>query len=318
MNINNNKAAPVLLIFWKRYDTFSKVFKQVQLAQPETLLFYQDGPKNDADREGINLCRKLIKTIDWPCKVYTHFNDVNVGCDPNVYNAIKWAFNIVDRCIILEDDCIVDLSYFTFATQLLEKYKDNEQINMICSMNVEGQSNCGSDYFFCKRGNTWGWATWKRVIDKWDPSYKVSKDTDALNAIQTEFPNKSSYDHYIQRYIEHSKRNIAYHEYLNSMQQYQNHQYNIIPSVNLVENIGNTDDSTHFISDINLLSKAEKNMMLLKKNSMNFPLRHPSNIVNNENYDLKLIVNKHILFKRRIERLFNKIKYKRFDLIFKK
>ncbi len=305
-----NEIAPVLVIFWKRIEPFQQVINQIRKVKPSTLLFYQDGPRNTDDINDIMQCRKLIEQIDWDCQINTHFNEHNIGCDPNVYNAIKWAFSNVDKCIILEDDCIVDETYFRFATELLEKYESNEKINMICSLNVEQESYIKEDYFYCKRGNTWGWATWKRVIDNWNDSYEAVNQPELLKGIRKQFPTNSSYKHYIKRYKQHAKQHIAYHEYINSMQQYTHDQFNIIPRCNMVENVGTTKDATHFTSDIKLLSKDERKIMKLRKQSISFPLVHPKTICNNAHYDKKLVVDKYILLRRKLERGFLKVRHK--------
>ena len=47
-------------------------------------------------------------------------------------------FEKEDRGIVLEDDDVVSDSFFYFCEELLEKYKDDERINMICGMNHLG------------------------------------------------------------------------------------------------------------------------------------------------------------------------------------
>ena len=61
--------------------------------------------------------------------------------------------------------------------ELLEKYKDDERINMICGMNHLGHyDKSGTSYIFTKTGAITGWASWKRVIDTWDPNYSFVDD----------------------------------------------------------------------------------------------------------------------------------------------
>ena len=51
---------PILLIFFNRPDTFSKVFEQVRRAKPKTLILAQDGPRDDNDLMLIKQCILLL------------------------------------------------------------------------------------------------------------------------------------------------------------------------------------------------------------------------------------------------------------------
>lgn len=107
---------PVLLLFHARADNFKEVFQQVRKARPSILLCYQDGPRNEKDMLGINKCREIVKNgIDWECDLHTNYLNVNQGCDPSGYLSRKWAFSIVDKLIILEDDCVPSVSFFRFC-----------------------------------------------------------------------------------------------------------------------------------------------------------------------------------------------------------
>lgn len=70
-----------------------------------------------------------------------------MGCDPSTHLSHKWAFSIVDKCIILEDDIVPSLSFFPFCIELLNRYEDDKRIDRICGMNLLGTYETGSDYF---------------------------------------------------------------------------------------------------------------------------------------------------------------------------
>ena len=91
----------VLLLFFTRTDSFEKVFEAVREARPTKLFLYQDGPRGERDLAGIEACRKIAENIDWECEVYRKYQDRNYGCDPSEFLSQKWAFSIVDKCIVL-------------------------------------------------------------------------------------------------------------------------------------------------------------------------------------------------------------------------
>lgn len=169
---------PVLLIFFNRPGCFEKVFEQVKKARPSKLFLYQDGAREDNEQDQICVkkCRDIALDIDWDCEVYTKFQEKNYGCDPSEYISQKWAFEHVDKCIILEDDDVPSQSFFPFCKELLDKYENDTRINMICGMNNLETWDSPYSYLFTETGSIWGWATWKRVVDEWEPNYDLLED----------------------------------------------------------------------------------------------------------------------------------------------
>ena len=159
--------------FFSRPNCFAKVFEQVKMARPSKLFLYQDGPRenNHNDVKGIAECRKIAEAIDWECEVQTFYQEKNVGCDPSEFLAQKWAFSHVDKCIILEDDDVPSQSFFPYCKELLDKYENDDRINMICGMNNLETVDSPYSYLFSTTGSIWGWATWKRIVDSWEGDY---------------------------------------------------------------------------------------------------------------------------------------------------
>lgn len=137
---------PVLIIFFTRPDTLAKVFNSVKEARPSKLLLWQDGPRDEKDMPGIEACRKIFDGIDWECEVHSNYHTENMGCDPSTFRAQKWAFSIVNKCIVLEDDMVPSLSFYTYCKELLDRYENDERINHICGVNhLENADFCPND-----------------------------------------------------------------------------------------------------------------------------------------------------------------------------
>lgn len=130
----------VLCIFFARPEQFRLSFEQVRRARPRTLLLWQDGPRKNRtdDIENIKKCREIAENIDWDCEIYRNYHDNNMGCDPSTFLSHKWAFSIVEKCIILEDDIVPNLSFFRFCKELLDRYENDTRIDRICGHTVFG------------------------------------------------------------------------------------------------------------------------------------------------------------------------------------
>lgn len=276
----------VLLLFFTRTRETKLVFEAIKEARPSKLFLYQDGPREGRnDIDGIMECRKIVEDIDWECEVYKNYLKKNQGCDPSGFMARKWMFSIVDKGIVLEDDCVPSQSFFPYCKELLDRYENDPRIEMICGMNTLGTYDCGDqDYFFSTSGSIWGCAYWKRVIDEWDGNYTFLNDSYACSLIEDQLGKE-----YGKNYLDLCrKRALEKKEYFESIQGSDwllNSRLNIIPKRNMISNVGLTPDAVHTVG-ANLLHLPRKirTLYYAKTYDVVFPLRHPKYLANDRKY----------------------------------
>lgn len=276
---------PVLITFFARPDTLKKVFESVKEARPSTLLLWQDGPRpNRADDiTNITECRRVVEDIDWECTVYRFYHKDNMGCDPSTYRAQKWAFSMVDKCIIMEDDRVPVPSFYRFCKELLDKYEFDDRINAICGTNLlEDNEECEADYFFAPAGST-TWASWKRVAQTWDESYSYLNDSYALDCLKSNL-SKKLYNVIYKHAVDHKKEGKEYWETILGMSCLLNNRVAIIPKRNMIVDLGLTDNSTHAVANPNLLPKSIRRMFFMKTYDVDFPLKHPKYVIKDNVY----------------------------------
>ncbi len=269
----------VLLLFFVRTDKTVKVFEEIRKARPSKLFLYQDGPRQNHsdDMKKIMECRSAIEErIDWDCEVHRWYREENFGCDPSEYLSQKWMFEHVDRGIVLEDDDVPSQSFFPFCKELLEKYENDTRINIICGMNNLGVTDTGSSYLFTRYGSIWGWATWKRVIDLWDPQYKWLLDRRIVDNLRLKYKRADSWFAVCRRHLqsqrEHYESILGAHLRVNNL-------LNIVPTQNMITNIGIGEETTHSVNDIKKLPRATRKILQMRRYEIDFPLRHPSYVV---------------------------------------
>ena len=160
-------TTPILLLIFNRPSETFQVFERIRAAQPTQLFIAADGPRKNKPGE-VELCaktRSIADKIDWECEVKKLFREENLGCAKGVSTAIDWFFEHVEQGIILEDDCLPDLSFFTFCDELLNRYKNDKEIGAVCGFNNQlGISRTKYSYYFAQLFSSWGWATW---ADRW-------------------------------------------------------------------------------------------------------------------------------------------------------
>lgn len=271
---------PIIFIIFNRADTAQGVFNKIKEQQPPTLLVIGDGPRKTKsdDEKKIIETRKIIEQVDWSCKVYTNFSDTNLGCRKRISSGLDWAFNIVDRAIILEDDCLANNSFFRFSQEMLEKYETEEKIMMISGNNNSFMKPLES-YYFSNYFHIWGWATWARAWKKNDINLSDWPELKKTDFIKKTF-NKKSEQYYWSHYFD-----LLYSNQVDSWAVpwtyscYKENGISIAPKYNLISNIGFGKNATH--------TKTESIFSKTESKELEFPLIHPKRIEINSLFDEK-------------------------------
>ena len=165
---------PILFLLFNRPDETSVVFDVLKIIKPKFLYVACDGPRKniEGDAENVDKTRKIIDQITWDCELKTLFRDSNLGCKIAVSEAINWFFENVEEGIILEDDCVPDITFFDYCSELLQFYRDDKRVMHISGLNflsgpLDLQPSAES-YHLSKYPAVWGWATWRRAWDLYD------------------------------------------------------------------------------------------------------------------------------------------------------
>lgn len=285
---------PILLITFNRPAHTRQVLERILEVRPQDLYVFQDGARagneNDAQK-----CTEVRQTVDelwdnYKSKVkeqnaptiHRYYSNVNLGCGPGPAAAISWFFSQVERGIIIEDDAVPHLDFFPYCEELLNKYRDDNSIRAIASMNVDTQRwGDGSYYFSMMNRNLCAWATWRRAWNDFDlylrnvswctldktlkqygcGFYEREYWLDRLKEAQTDGQGGRSWDmqFFMSIWLHKGK--------------------GIIPNVNLSSNIGTVGEATHQMAAGNIIDNVPAQPIL--------PLVHPSttNIQNKADRD---------------------------------
>lgn len=296
----------VLCIFFARPDQFAKSFEQVRKARPRVLLLWQDGPREGRpdDMENIMKCREIADNIDWECEVHRNYHDKNMGCDPSTFYSHKWAFSIVDKCIILEDDIVPSESFFPFCKELLDKYENDTRVDRICGQTLYGGiPDKRYSYFFGRSGSSWGWASWRRVAETWEEDYGFINDDYYVDLARHRFNNKR-FEKSVAKIKQRQKEGIPYWENIIGFRTTIHSGLVIYPRVNMVENVGTSANATHAPDDIAELPKEIQQMFITRAEDIEFPLQHPPYVIEDYHYFDEMMSHLEPSFGRRLCRKF--------------
>lgn len=313
----SNIDVPVALIFFNRPEQFAQVFETVKKAAPSKLFLIQDGARenNENDVKNIQKCREVLKGIDWECEVHTDFSEENLGCGKRIFTGLSNCFKVVDRLIVLEDDCLPSQSFFPFCAEMLERYKDDARVGLITGMNhLNTFEPVESDYFFADVGSIAGWATWKHSweLASFDLN-TIAEDATAMRLLknyQKYAPNRNTvYDNVLNKAkVLNNGGKLSSWSTQFGISQILQSKLIVVPRVNLMSNIGLADEAANSPSSIKLIPHRLRPLYRLKLYELDFPLKHPKYVVNDIEYcrkvDNLMRPNKAVQIGRKIESIF--------------
>lgn len=267
---------PVSFFVFKRPKSTYDFLVRMHEAGIKKIYVFADGPRNaeekiltDQVRSEINRFKKDEPSVS----LITNFSSTNLGLRKNIIRGLNAVFMSEYAVIILEDDTQPSSDFFAFTKLMLSRYKDDARIMSINGMSVGGDY-AGYSYGFTKYPQCWGWATWKRAWDEYDPTmsdfsdsswYKVATSQSLSTLLSWYFQNMfklvkcgqiNTWD--FQWTYAHLKRGgLA-----------------ISPSVNLVTNIGFDSAATNTkIKHPGVSNRPPSKLQL--------PLNHPPKVVEN-------------------------------------
>ena len=239
---------PILITLFNRPDHTEKLILTLNNINPEKIYIFIDGPRKNNEQDIIN-CNKVFeitKKINSYTNVLRKKSEKNLGCKEAVSTALNWFFSNEKSGIILEDDCLPNNDFFKFCFWGLNKFESQSQIAGITGNNfLNDKIFLKESFYYSKYAHCWGWATWKRVWEKYDKNmsfwneYKLSNDW-------VNFFEKNIEKRYWTKILNNVfNGKIDSWAYPWNLCLWKEKKMIITPSVNLVENIGFGKEATH-------------------------------------------------------------------------
>lgn len=265
-------TTPIVLIIFKRPHTTKQVFEVIRQIQPCQLFVIADGP-NPQHPEEVEKCaaaRAILEQVDWKCEVYKNYSDINLGCKQRVSTGLDWVFSQVEEAIILEDDCIPELSFFRFCQELLERYRHNERVFQITGENTHGYRCSDSSYYFSAYSFYWGWATWQRAWQYFDGTLKQWPELRESQWLEDYLGDRPASE-YWSEIFDLTYNNFNSWGWAWTFNCFVNKGLSVVPNHNVISNVGFGVDAAHTTWEVDEIAN-------LPTQAIKFPLQHPTEV----------------------------------------
>jgi len=238
--------APIALFVYNRPWHVRKTVESLQanyLAKESDLIIFSDGAKSEKDQEGVNEVRRYIHGIQSFRKVEIITSSVNKGLSSSIVSGVISVLAQYGRIIVLEDDMVTSPYFLLYMNDALELYSDEERVisahGYLFPLEVELPET-----FLLKGADCWGWATWKRGWDLFNPDPKFLLGEIMRRRLERDFDMGGNYPYTAMLWDTlRGKRDswaIRWHA-----SAFLNGKLTLYPGRSLVQNIGNDSSGTH-------------------------------------------------------------------------
>jgi hypothetical protein len=281
MTTSSPTSAPVLFIVFRRPELTRSVWAAIRAANPARVYVACDGPRPDkpGEAEQVGLVRDVVDRDSAGLDVVRLYQPSNLGCGRGVSTAINWFFKHEPEGIILEDDCLPDPSFFRFCSSLLERYRDDTNVMQVAGYNPLGGPHAwSSDYVFSQYGWQWGWATWRRAWQHFDLAMSSWPDFK-----RTGLHRGANFGPARVAILDKTFRgDVDTWDYQWAYAMAGRWGLSAVPRVSLIQNIG-LGEGTHY------QEREGRPTETARAGALGHPLRHPSFIVPDPEFDRALV-----------------------------
>ena len=167
-----NQLAPILLFAYNRPDHLRRCVSSLlanELAAESDLYIYADAARDETSIELVEQVRAHIRTVTGFNSVTVIERDENWGLARNIIDGVTNQVNRYGRVIVLEDDLVLAPHFLQFMNDALDEYEDEPRVGHIQACDFTRDASL-SDTFLIKFTGSWGWATWQRAWQHFNPN----------------------------------------------------------------------------------------------------------------------------------------------------
>jgi hypothetical protein len=245
----SDEFTPVVIFAYNRPIHFKKTLNALSSnpeAQFTDLIIYSDGPKFHEDYILVEQVRAIAKESNGFKSITIKEQYSNRGLANSVINGVSEQLTKTNSIIVLEDDMIVSKNFLSFMNKNLGLYEKDENVASIHAY-CYPIANL-PDLFFIRGADCWGWATWRRAWDEFEPDGSKLFNELIIRKLKFRFNLMGSYN-----YTGMLKRQIAgindswairWHASMFLL-----NKVTLYPGKSLVQNIGFDGTGTHFLQN---------------------------------------------------------------------
>ena len=252
--------APIVLFVYNRAKHTRQTIEALQrneLAKESVLIIFSDAAKSQQQEEPVNEVRQYIQQINGFKSVSIVERENNFGLANSIIDGVTSILNEYGRIIVLEDDLIVTPHFLAFMNRALDKYETETQVIQVSGYMFPITIEIKEDALFLPLTTSWGWATWKRAWELFDPEAKGYARVKTDLKLRKQFNLDGAYDYFsmLEAQLAGKVDSWAVRWQLSS---FLNNKLTVYPKISLIVNAGFDGSGTHGLA-LGLLTRSNTN-----------------------------------------------------------
>ncbi len=167
--------APVALFVynrpWHLRQTVEALLNNHEAPQTELFVF-SDAAKGSSAEAAVAEVRAIIRQISGFSAVHIIEREENCGLARSIIDGVSAVCKDRGRAIVMEDDIFTSQYFLRYMNAGLDMYEYDQQVASIHGY-VYPTSIPLPETFFLRGADCWGWATWQRGWDLFEPDGKL-------------------------------------------------------------------------------------------------------------------------------------------------
>lgn len=238
--------APIALFAYKRPQHLRRTveaLRQNVLARESELYLFSDAPANAAAAADVAAVRAYARGITGFGAVTLVEREANLGLARSVIAGVGQLCASHGRVVVIEDDLVTSPHFLRFMNDGLDLYADDERVASIHGYQYPVAGSL-PETFFLRGTDCWGWATWRRAWDLFEPDGRALLRELEARKLTREFDFDGSYPYtrMLKAQIDGRNDSWAIRWYASA---FLREKFTLYPGRSLVLNIGLDDSGTH-------------------------------------------------------------------------
>ncbi len=193
------QPAPVAVFAYNRPQHLRQAIDSLRgnaLAARTDLHVFSDGPANDIQRQPVQEVRRYARAIDGFSSVVVHEAPDNAGLAASVIKGVDQLCRDYGHVIVVEDDLVVSPHFLAYMNEALQRYRDDKRVMQISGHMFPVKPGNYADALFLPFTTSWGWASWARAWEKFDPTASGFQSLVHDRQRRHRFNMNGAYDYY--------------------------------------------------------------------------------------------------------------------------
>jgi len=239
--------APIALFAYNRPVHVRRTMESLlanELAAASDLYIFSDGPKSPAQEPAVADVRRYAGGVSGFRSVTVVERATNLGLANSIIDGTTRLTKEFGRVIVVEDDLVVSPRFLEYMNRALERYQDDDSAMQVSGYMFPIDIGAKADASFMPFTTSWGWATWERAWQYFDPEMREFEALSSNRQLRDRFNLGGAYDYFgmLERQRGGSIDSWAIRWYLSV---FMRDGLTLYPARTLVRNIGFDGSGTH-------------------------------------------------------------------------